>query len=546
MKRHKIFAAVIVAVTAGALMLGVALAAAGDITTVAGTGVEGFNGDGIVATSGQLRFPSRVAVDSSGNLFIADQINHRIRRVDASSGIITTVAGNGNRGDGGDGGPATSAKLFGPTGVAVDASGNLFIADRINSRIRLVDGVTGIITTVAGSGTIGDCGSDGDGGPATAAELCHPSGVVVDASGILFIADTGTHRVRKVDASGIITTVAGNGIQGDGGDGGPATSAKLFGPTGVAVDAWGNLFIADRINSRIRLVDGVTGMITTVAGSGTTGDCGFDGDGGPATAAELCNPSGVVVDASGNFFIADRANSRIRLVEGVTGIITTVAGNGNQGDGGDGGPDTSISLNRPFGVALDALGNLFIADTDNHRIRRVEDVFNAGPPSDSTASIIILVGSITVIVVEGSTYIDAGATAEDNVDGDITSDIVTVGLPIDTSVVDTHVITYDVEDAAGNDAAQVTRTVVVESSESAVSRLVGTMEALGLSPKGLENSLISKLNAVLKSLEKGNDTAAVNQLNAFISEVQAQSDKKIGLLDADALIASAQAIIDSI
>ena len=432
MKRHKIFAAVIVAVTAGALMLGVALAAAGDITTVAGTGVEGFNGDGIVATSGQLRFPSLVAVDSCGNLFIADQINHRIRRVDASSGIITTVAGNGNRGDGGDGGdggPATSAKLFGPTGVAVDASGNLFIADRINSRIRLVDGVTGIITTVAGSGTIGDCGSDGDGGPATAAELCLPSGVVVDASGILFIADTGTHRVRKVDASGIITTVAGNGIQGD---------------------------------------------------------------------------------------------------------------------GDDGGPDTSISLNRPFGVALDALGNLFIADTDNHRIRRVEDVFNAGPPSDSTAPIIILVGSNTVIVVEGSTYIDAGATAEDNVDGDITSDIVTVGLPIDTSVVDTHVITYDVEDAAGNDAAQVTRTVVVESSESAVSRLVGTMEALGLSPKGLENSLISKLNAVLKSLEKGNDTAAVNQLNAFISEVQAQSDKKIGLLDADALIASAQAIIDSI
>jgi sugar lactone lactonase YvrE len=227
--------------------------------------------------------------------------------VDASTGIITTVAGNGIPGYSGDGGPATSASLSGPSGVVVDATGNLLIADSSNYRIRRVDASTGIITTVAGNGIRG---FSGDGGPATSASLS-PIGVAVDATGNLFIADTGNHRIRRVDEStGIITTVAGNGIRGFSGDGGPATSASLNYPTGVAVDGSGNLFIADAANNRIRWVDASTGIITTVAGNGMPD---YSGDGGPATSASLNGPSGVVVDAAGNLFIADNDNKRIRL-----------------------------------------------------------------------------------------------------------------------------------------------------------------------------------------------------------------------------------------
>jgi secreted PhoX family phosphatase len=336
------------------------------INTVAGNGVAGFSGDGGPATSASLNFPPGVAVDASGNLFIADQANHRIRQVDGVTGIITTVAGNGVDGFSGDGGPATSASLNFPPGVTVDASGNLFIPDNFNSRIRRVDGVTGIITTVAGNGV---AGFSGDGGPATSASLQNPAGVAVDGFGNLFIACFGNHRIRKVDGvTGIITTVAGNGLREFSGDGGPATSASLSDPFGVVLDASGNLFIADDGNNRIRKVDGVTAIITTVAGNGTPG---FSGDGGPATSASLRNPTGVTVDGFGNLFIADYNNHRIRQVDGVTAIITTVAGNGTPGFSGDGGPATTASLNQPAGVAVDDFGNLFVADAFNHRIRQV-------------------------------------------------------------------------------------------------------------------------------------------------------------------------------
>jgi sugar lactone lactonase YvrE len=337
------------------------------ITTVAGTGTAGFNGDNQAATSAQLNFPRGVAVDASGSLFIADNGNHRVRKVAAGTNIITTVAGTGTFGFNGDNQAATSAQLTNPFGLAVDASGNLFIADSGNARIRKVAAGTGIITTVAGTGT---AGFNGDNQAATSALLNTPTGLALDPSGNLFIADRFNHRIRKVAAgTGIITTVAGTGTDGFGGDGGPAGSAQLNNPVGLALDPSGNLFIGDSFNHRIRRVAAGTGIITTVAGTGTGG---FGGDGGPAGSARLANPFGPAVDASGSLFIADEANRRVRKVAAGTGIITTVAGTGAAGFAGDGGPATSAQLNPPAGVALDPSGNLFIADTINQRIRKVQ------------------------------------------------------------------------------------------------------------------------------------------------------------------------------
>jgi len=333
----------------------------GVITTAAGDGAAGYYGDGGPATSASLYFPEGVAVDAAGNLFIADTDNGRIRKV-ATNGLITTVAGDGGYGFSGDGGPATSASLDDPEGVAVDAAGNLFIADTDNGRIRKV-ATNGLITTVAGDGGYG---YSGDSGPATNASLYYPRGVAVDAWGNLFIADTDNVRIRKVATNGLITTVAGDGGYGYSGNGGPATSASLYYPAGVTVDAAGNLFIADTDNVRIRKV-AANGLITTVAGDG---GYGYSGDGGAATSASLYYPAGVTVDAAGNLFIADTDNMRIRKV-GTNGLITTVAGNGSTGSPGDGGAAANAHLSLPSGVAADNLGNFFIADTDNYRIRRV-------------------------------------------------------------------------------------------------------------------------------------------------------------------------------
>jgi sugar lactone lactonase YvrE len=334
--------------------------AQGIIDTVAGGGP-----DGMPAIAANVGTPFGIATDSGFNSYIVSRNNPRVFQVN-STGVLSVVAGNGTSGFSGDGGPATSASLNHPYGVAVDAAGNLLIADTFNNRIRRVDGTTGIITTVAGNGTYG---FSGDGGAATSASLSSPVGVAVDAAGNLLVADIGNNRIRRVDGTtGIITTVAGNGTSGFSGDGGPATSASLRAPDGVAVDAAGNLLIADTSNQRIRRVDGTTGIITTVAGNGTYG---FSGDGGAATSASLNSPVGVAVDAAGSLLIVDTGNQRIRRVDGTTGIITTVAGNGNQGFSGDGGPATSASLNSPVGVAVDAAGNLLVADTFNDRIRQV-------------------------------------------------------------------------------------------------------------------------------------------------------------------------------
>ena len=346
--------------------------AAGVISTVAGDGTEGFGGDGGPAVAAQLYRPEGVAVDGAGNLYIADSSNNRIRKVDAGE-VISTVAGDGTYGYGGDGGPAVAAQLRGPSGVAVDGAGNLYIADEFNHRIRKVD-AAGVISTVAGDGTrgYGFGGYGGDGGPATAAQLSSPEGVAADGAGNLYIADRFNHRIRKVDAGGVISTVAGDGTRGYGGDGGPAVAAQLRGPSGVAVDGAGNLYIADYFNNRIRKVD-AAGVISTVAGSGEGGFGfgGYGGDGGPATAAQLSSPEGVAVDGYDNLYIADTDNNRIRKVDAGTGVISTVAGDGTEGFGGDGGAATAAQLFLPIDVAPDGAGNLYIADTLNHRIRRV-------------------------------------------------------------------------------------------------------------------------------------------------------------------------------
>ncbi|MHB8514405.1 MAG: NHL repeat-containing protein [Dehalococcoidia bacterium] len=345
---------------------------AGTIATFAGNGTAAFSGDGGPATSASLYLPSGVAVDSAGNLYIADQYNCRVRKV--AGGIISTVAGNGACAYGGDGGPATSASLNQPYGVAVDSAGNLYIADTINCRVRKV--AAGIISTVAGNGAVksdGHCTSGGDGGPATSASLDEPTGIAVDSAGDLYIGDS--CHVRKV-AGGIISTIAGVGTGlpngcGYSGDGGPATSAWLFGPEGVAVDSAGDLYIADSGNCRVRKVAG--GVISTVAGKGAC-KYGDYGDGGPATSTSLRFPSSVAVDSAGNLYIADNLNCLVRKVAG--GIISTVAGYvcAYVDAPGDGGPATSASLNLPSGVAVDSAGNLYIADSGNNRVRIVYGV----------------------------------------------------------------------------------------------------------------------------------------------------------------------------
>lgn len=355
-----------------------------DIAVVAGDFAlgAGFSGDGGAATSAQLgRFTFGfggvdLAVDASGNIFLTDTNNYRVRRIDAATQIITTFAGNGTVGDGG---PATQALLF-TSGLAHDSSGNVFIGDVVGRRVRRVDAATGLISTEAGK----DVGtSAGFGGPATSDQLSTPGGVAVDSSGDVFISDLGLQVADEVNGStGIITLFAGTpGSAGFAGDGGLATSAKLNGPRGIAVDINGNLFIADNLNNVIRKISASTGIITTNVGNSSilsngTPVGGYSGDGGSQTSAQLFHPFGGTVDGVGDGFIADRGNNVIRRVGGGTGIITTIAGNHALGPGfsGDGGPASLAQLNSPSGAALDVYGNLYISDSGNYRVRMVNTV----------------------------------------------------------------------------------------------------------------------------------------------------------------------------
>jgi len=339
--------------------------AAGGISTYAGNGTLGYAGDGGTATSANLKNPEGVTVASNGDLYVCDSDNSVIRKVAAATGIITTVAGTGSPGFTGDGGLATAARFKFPEDVVVAANGDLYVADTQNNVIRKVTAATGIVTTVAGNGAPG---SSGDGGAATAARLNSPRGIQVAANGDLYIGDRSSNRVRKViAATGIITTYAGTGIAGYSGDGGLATLAKLRVPQGLHLTATGDLYVADAGNNVIRKIT-PAGIITTFAGNGTAG---YSGDGGLATAARLTAPEAVHLAPSGDVYVADTGNHVIRSVRAGSGLIATIAGTGTAGFSGDGGAAAGAMLDTPRGIAIASTGIFYIGDRNNDRIRKV-------------------------------------------------------------------------------------------------------------------------------------------------------------------------------
>ena len=343
------------------------------ISTVAGTGKGGYNGDEIDATSAQLHWPWHLALDSVGNVYVADDLNSRIRKI-STNGVISTIAGTGRADYNGDGMPATAADLNYPRGVAVDASGAVYIADTSNCRVRKVLS-NGTITTIAGTSV---CGYRGDGSRADVALLSGPKAVAF-IGGDMLIADTNNNCIRRVAADGIISTLAGNGSNGYNGDGIPATLALLNVPQGLCTANNGNLYISDSNNNRVRMVF-PNGTIVTVAG---TGVAGYNGDNIAATTANLNDPTGIAVDHYGNLFFSDFFNSRVRMIASGSGIISTVAGTGTDGYNGDDIPATSALLYNPEGLAIDASGNIYISDYNNERIRMVAGIV---PSQTSTSS----------------------------------------------------------------------------------------------------------------------------------------------------------------
>ena len=336
----------------------------GIITTVAGTGERGYAGDGGAAGAALMSEPFMCAFDGAGNLYVAEAMNHCVRRVDAATGVIVTIAGTGAEGYSGDGGPAAAATFNQPYSLQVDGNGDVYVVDRLNYVIRRIDAATGIVSTVAGTG---ESGSGGDGGPGTAAQLREPNDCFLDGRGGLLIADVQDQRIRRLDlASGVITTFAGNGEKMRGGDGLPATEASILGARAVCMDGAGNTYIAEREGNGIRKVD-ASGIMSTLAG---TGEFGYAGDGGPALEATWGGPKAIRCDRDGNLLVVDTENHAIRRIDAATGIVTTVAG-GRLGGDGDGGRATDAAMDRPHGVEVDAAGNMFIADSNNHRVRVV-------------------------------------------------------------------------------------------------------------------------------------------------------------------------------
>ena len=419
------------------------------VFTFAGTGEAGAGGDGGPAAEAQLNFPEGLELDGSGNLYVADTLNGRIRRIDAE-GVITTIAGTGERGFGGDGGPAAEAQLTWAGALALDGSGNLYVAD--GGRIRRID-AEGVITTIAGTG---ERGFSGDGGPAAEAQLTWAGALALDGSGNLYAADGG--RIRRIDAEGMITTIAGTGEPGFSGDGGPAAEAQQFRwPSALALDGSGNLYVADSGNNRIRRID-AEGVITTIAG---TGEPGFSGDGGPAAEAQLTFPSGLAVDGSGNLYVANLGNNRIRRID-AEGTITTIAGSGPVssvgGYSGDGGPATEAQFSRPGALAVDGSGNLYVADMLNNRIRVIRPPGERNPVTqefphfangDSTVSDLVLVNVDTTTVtpvirfysskgnpISADSLVDVTGDLELTVDGALT---LPVGIrPLAARTISTH------------------------------------------------------------------------------------------------------------
>jgi NHL repeat len=345
------------------------LVQAGHITTFAGTGQAGYSGDGGPAAQARFNQPFLCATDDRGGLLVADALNHCLRYIDGN-GTCTTLAGTGKKGYSGDGGKATQATMNEPYAVVLDKAQNLYIVDRLNAVIRRVDGRTGLITTLAGTGVKGFAG---DGGPAARAQFREPNDCFLDGHDGLLVADVTDWRIRRIDlVTGIITTFAGTGRPTDrslahsSGDGGPAVKAVLAGARAVCVDGRGNVYVCEREGNVIRNIDS-GGIITTVAGTGAKG---YSGDGGPPRQATLNGPKGLRCDPLGNLLIADCENHAIRKVDFGTNRITTVAG-GRRGSGGDNAPAASAELNRPHGCIMDKDGTLIICDSENHRLRKV-------------------------------------------------------------------------------------------------------------------------------------------------------------------------------
>ena len=345
----------------------IAMMVPGTILTAVGNGSWIFRSDGTSPSDSTLFLPTSTATDAAGNIYIADSADNRVRRVSITTGLISTIAGTGEPGFSGDGGPAVNAMLNSPTSVVVDGAGNVIVADSQNHVVRAIDGTTGIIRTVAGQP--GQMGNSGDTHAAISAKLNVPEGIALDGAGNLYIADTGNNTVRMVvDASGVINTIAGTGSAGFSGDGALATSAQLSAPWGVALDPNGNLYVADANNNRVRMI-ATTGVISSVAG---TGSAAFRGDGALASAAALNTPTAVAIDVAGNLYVADSGNNRVRKINVASGNITTFAGSGEASASGDGGPATAAGLYGPYGISINSRGEVLVADMFHNRVRLVQ------------------------------------------------------------------------------------------------------------------------------------------------------------------------------
>jgi Secretion system C-terminal sorting domain len=345
------------------------------ISTVAGTGTSGFSGDGGQATLANLQSVAGITLDKTGNIYVV--CGTRIRKI-YTNGMITTIAGTGTAGADGDGGQATLATLSMPTGIALDESGNLYIADQFANRVRKI-ATDGVITTIAGTGA---AGFSGDGGQATLAELNKPIGVDVDGSGNIYISEAGNYRVRKINPNGIISTFAGNGTAGFSGDGGLATAANISLTCYTTADKNGNVYICDASNNRIRKV-GTDGKINTIAGTSTGG---YSGDGGLATAAKLSGPRGLRYDECGNLYFTDNGNYRIRKID-PNGIISTIVGDGTAGSSGDGGNPLLAKMSNVKFVAIDGNGSIYMTDDGLKKIRKVTNVVSVSTIANTAKSV---------------------------------------------------------------------------------------------------------------------------------------------------------------
>jgi len=408
----------------------------GNIYAFSGNGTNTTTGDGGPAYLATIQNVRDMATDNAGNLYFTDVTANVVRKISAT-GVISRFAGTGTAGNTGDGGQATAATLNAPNGIYVDNGGNVYVSNTNSHTVRKINGTTGIITTIAGTG--GVSGASGDGGPATACKLYAPLGITGDAAGNLYICDQLNYKVRKINGSnGTITTIAGTGSNYFSGDGGPGTAARMSTPRGVALDRSNNLYIADGPNGAVRKLSLTTGIMTTVAGIG--GSTGSTGDGGPATAAKLNTPARVLYDGGKLLYITDMINSRIRQLDLASGIISTAVGDGTGSFGGDGGSATAAQIWGPYGITRDNLNNLYIADANNRRIRIVASkgsigITLAGPtsvPAGTTVTFTANASTTHNVAYQwqkNGTNVGSGATSYSNsspANGDVYRCILTV------------------------------------------------------------------------------------------------------------------------